>query len=64
MNTQYKHQLRDVPPISQESTRPHPEADRVADLELQLKKISRSVRRLESTVDALASAINRINLNK
>ena len=64
MKTQYKHEPRAVPSIPQESVQPQQDADRIADLENKLNKISRSVRKLESTVDALASAINRINLNK
>ena len=64
MKTQYKHEPRAVPLIPQESVQPQQDADRIADLENKLNKISRSVRKLESTVDALASAINRINLNK
>jgi len=64
MKTQYKHEPRAVPLIPQESAQQQQDADRIADLENKLNKISRSVRKLESTVDALASAINRINLNK
>jgi septal ring factor EnvC (AmiA/AmiB activator) len=64
MNKQYKHETRTVALVPKESDQQQTTTQRIEDLEQQIKKIAKSVRKLEVTVDALASAINRINLNK